>query len=123
MPRWSVASWSSNTWWTPRTSSWSSIWTGNGKVKSAFPALGNGGIAVREIPIVLSCFTRSPHFFIHPQSIATTWAPARTRYFKRPNVNFDPDRYETKQIFYPSKDGTKVPMFIVSQKGTEAGWK
>ena len=37
--------------------------------------------------------------------------------FKRPNVDFDPDRYETKQIFYPSKDGTKIPMFIVCKKG------
>jgi prolyl oligopeptidase len=37
--------------------------------------------------------------------------------FKRPNVDFEPDRYQTKQIFYPSKDGTKVPMFIVCKKG------
>ncbi|XP_046416785.1 prolyl endopeptidase [Neodiprion fabricii] len=31
--------------------------------------------------------------------------------------NFDPDLYQTKQVFYTSKDGTKVPMFIVMQKG------
>lgn len=30
--------------------------------------------------------------------------------------NFDFDQYETKQIFYPSKDGTKIPMFIVKKK-------
>jgi prolyl oligopeptidase len=39
--------------------------------------------------------------------------------FKRPHVDFDPDRYETKQIFYRSKDGTKIPMFIVCKKGTK----
>ncbi|MCK6502873.1 prolyl oligopeptidase family serine peptidase [Myxococcota bacterium] len=37
--------------------------------------------------------------------------------FKRPNVAFDPAQYETKQVFYTSKDGTKVPMFITHKKG------
>ena len=29
---------------------------------------------------------------------------------------FDPSNYETKQVFYPSKDGTKIPMFLVGKK-------
>ena len=37
-------------------------------------------------------------------------------YFK-PNLDFKSDDYETKQVFYPSKDGTKIPMFIVHKKG------
>ena len=37
----------------------------------------------------------------------------------RPNINFDFDNYEVKQIFYKSKDGTEVPMFIVHKKGLE----
>lgn len=32
-------------------------------------------------------------------------------------VDFDHSRFETKQVFVPSKDGTKIPMFIVSEKG------
>jgi prolyl oligopeptidase len=37
--------------------------------------------------------------------------------FRQPKVDFNADNYETKQIFYKSKDGTQVPMFIVHKKG------
>jgi prolyl oligopeptidase len=36
-----------------------------------------------------------------------------------PKVSFDPSRYETKLVFYPSRDGTRVPMFIVARKGVK----
>ena len=35
----------------------------------------------------------------------------------KPKMNFDFDSYETYQVFYESKDGTKVPMFISHKKG------
>jgi prolyl oligopeptidase len=37
--------------------------------------------------------------------------------FRQPKVDFDSARYETKQVFYTSKDGTRVPMFITHRKG------
>lgn len=37
--------------------------------------------------------------------------------FRQPKVDFNPADYETRQQFYTSRDGTKVPMFIVSKKG------
>jgi prolyl oligopeptidase len=37
--------------------------------------------------------------------------------FRQPKVDFDPSQYETRQQFFTSRDGTKVPMFIVSKKG------
>jgi len=37
--------------------------------------------------------------------------------FRTPKVAFKPADYEVKQVFYPSKDGTKVPMFLVHKKG------
>jgi prolyl oligopeptidase len=37
--------------------------------------------------------------------------------FRQAQVKFDPSLYEVKQIFYSSKDGTKVPMFIAHKRG------
>ncbi|MGH8004899.1 MAG: prolyl oligopeptidase family serine peptidase [Limisphaerales bacterium] len=41
----------------------------------------------------------------------------QTSIFRKPDVDFDPAGYETKQVFYPSKDGTKIPMFLTHKKG------
>jgi len=37
--------------------------------------------------------------------------------FRKPNIDFNPENYESKQVFYSSKDGTKVPMIITHKKG------
>jgi len=37
--------------------------------------------------------------------------------FRQPKVDFDASKYETKQVFYNSKDGTRVPMFLTYKKG------
>jgi len=45
-------------------------------------------------------------------------AAKTSRVFREPDIpGFIPDAYESKQIFYPSKDGTRVPMFLVYKKG------
>ena len=44
-------------------------------------------------------------------------ATGESTVYRQPEVDFDPEIYETKQVFYPSKDGTKIPMFIVHKKG------
>ena len=40
-----------------------------------------------------------------------------------PDIDFKSDNYESKQIFYASKDGTKIPMIITYKKGTELNGK
>ncbi|MBU2995796.1 prolyl oligopeptidase family serine peptidase [Cellulophaga baltica] len=41
----------------------------------------------------------------------------------KPNIDFSPNNYESKQVFYTSKDGTKVPMMITYKKGLELNGK
>ncbi|MDX3901502.1 MAG: prolyl oligopeptidase family serine peptidase [Sphingobium sp.] len=40
--------------------------------------------------------------------------------FARPELAFNPDDFVTEQLFYPSKDGTKVPMFVIRKKSLAA---
>jgi prolyl oligopeptidase len=44
-------------------------------------------------------------------------ATGKSTIFRQPKVDFNPGDYETKQVFYTSKDGTRVPMFITHKKG------
>lgn len=37
--------------------------------------------------------------------------------FRQPKLGFDPEEFETRQVFYTSKDGTRVPMFLSGKKG------
>ena len=43
--------------------------------------------------------------------------------YNKPNIDFDPGNYESKQVFFNSKDGTKVPMIITHKKGVEMDGK
>ncbi len=43
--------------------------------------------------------------------------------YQKPKVDFNGADYESKQVFYPSKDGTKIPMIITYKKGTELNGK
>jgi prolyl oligopeptidase len=58
-------------------------------------------------------FTTAPMVFVYDIETGLT-----TEYF-RTDIDFDDSEYITEQIFYTSKDGTRVPMFIVHRKDVE----
>ncbi len=58
--------------------------------------------------------------FARPTAVfALDVATGRSSLFRQPTVAFDPTQYETTQVFYPSKDGTRIPMFITHKKGLQ----
>jgi len=46
-------------------------------------------------------------------------ATGELRVFRAPQLKFEPGEFESRQVFYPSKDGTRVPMTLTFRKGTE----
>jgi prolyl oligopeptidase len=70
----------------------------------------------REDAVAFYSFTS----FTYPTTIFKyNVATGESEIFKEPAIDFDADKCEVKQVFYPSKDGTKIPMFIVHKKGLE----
>ena len=62
-------------------------------------------------------------FTYPPTSFKFNVASGVSTEYERPAVKFNPEDYETKQVFYFSKDSTKIPMFIVHKKGIELNGK
>ncbi|HEY7877050.1 MAG TPA: prolyl oligopeptidase family serine peptidase, partial [Gemmatimonadaceae bacterium] len=92
----------------------------NGSVKGyvALPGIGSvGGLSGRmDTPELFYGFTS----FLYPTTVFRyDFTTGRSTPFQTPQVAFDPSRYETRQVFYRSKDGTRVPMFITAAKGVK----
>lgn len=86
------------------------------------PALGavygiNSDIDDTEVFFNFRSFTFPPTIYRYDidKKVAET-------YFE-PELDFNPSDYETKQVFFKSKDGIKVPMFIVHKKGLKLNGK
>ncbi|KIC91690.1 prolyl oligopeptidase family protein [Flavihumibacter sp. ZG627] len=74
----------------------------------------DGNMDDKDLFYTFSSYTYPPTIFRY--DIATE----KSSVFKAPTIpSYDPKAYETKQVFYPSKDGTRVPMFITHKKGIE----
>jgi prolyl oligopeptidase len=56
--------------------------------------------------------------FLYPTTVFRyDFETGRPEVFRAPEIRFDPTSYETRQVFYRSKDGTRVPMFVTHKKG------
>ena len=80
------------------------------------PALGTAGGfgGWRDDKVLFYSFTS----FTFPATIYKyDIATGASEVFRKPEVKFTPEDYETKQVFFASKDGTQVPMFVVHKKG------
>jgi len=58
--------------------------------------------------------------FTYPSTIFRyNIASGESELYESPDIDFDPNQYETRQVFFTSKDGTKIPMFITHKKNLE----
>ncbi len=80
------------------------------------PSLGaaSGFDGEKEDTFVFYTFTS----FIYPSTIYKyDIATGKSELFRKSEAKFNSDEYQTNQIFFKSKDGTKIPMFVVHKKG------
>jgi prolyl oligopeptidase len=92
----------------------------DGKQRSeiTLPSLGSTGVSVNDKndPEIFYYFTSFTYpYLIYKYDVDKE----KSELFKTTEVKFNPDDFETKQVFYTSKDGTKIPMFIIYKKGIE----
>jgi prolyl oligopeptidase len=90
--------------------------TGNEEKEIALPGIGSvAGFGGRQSDTELFYQFTS---FTYPSVIYKYDIPTGTStVFRKSEIDFDIENYETKQVFYESKDGTRVPMFVVHKKG------
>ncbi len=84
--------------------------------KVKLPSIGTaGGFGAEKTDSVLYYVFTS---FTYPGTIFKyNIATGNSELYWKPAIDFNPDDYVTEQVFYKSKDGTKIPMFIVYKKG------
>ncbi|MBI1343738.1 MAG: prolyl oligopeptidase family serine peptidase [Terrimonas sp.] len=80
------------------------------------PGIGTvGGFGAKkdekELFYVFTSYTTPPTIYQYDIS------SGKSSVYKKSEMKFNPDDYESKQVFYTSKDGTKIPMIITYKKG------
>ncbi len=81
------------------------------------PGMGtaSGFSAKKEDELIYFSFSN----YVNPGSIYSLEPKTGTiELYRKPAIDFDAENYESKQVFYTSKDGTKIPMLISYKRGT-----
>jgi prolyl oligopeptidase len=96
------------------------IFTLNGKPAGTitYPTLGSATELIGRAD-AHEGFYSFESFTIPPAIYRYDVTTGKTDIFAKPTVPFASDQYEVKQVFYKSKDGTRIPMFISSKKGVK----
>jgi prolyl oligopeptidase len=81
-----------------------------------YPTIGTGSVVYGRENSKVGFYTFSS-FTVPPTIYRYDIATGKTVVWSKSKAPFDSDKYEVKQVFYTSKDGTKVPMFIAGKKG------
>jgi prolyl oligopeptidase len=97
-----------------------SIYTLDGKSIGSidYPGIGSGS-GVYGLPSQGEGFYSFESFIRPPTIFRYDTRSGKSEVFATPKVPFDTSQYELTQVFYTSKDGTRVPMFIAGKKGLE----
>jgi prolyl oligopeptidase len=95
-----------------------SLFTLEGKRLGSLPQPGIGSIqglsGRNDTPEIFYSFAS---VLIPPTVFRYDLKTSKRAPFAETKVAFDPSRFETTQVFYPSKDGTKIPMFLTGRRG------
>ena len=81
-----------------------------------YPGIGSGSDVIGK-PEQTTGFYVFQSFILPPTIYRYDTRTGKSDIFFQPKVPFDSSQYEIKQVFYTSKDGTRVPMFVAGRKG------
>jgi prolyl oligopeptidase len=81
-----------------------------------YPTIGTGSVVVGRENSKTGFYTFSS-FTVPPTIFRYDIVTGKTAVWSLSKAPFDSEKYEVKQVFYTSKDGTRIPMFIAGKKG------
>lgn len=99
------------------------VYSLDGKVEHEIKLPSLGSVGFSGVKDEKDCFYNFSSFTIPGRIYKYDIDKDNSTLYLSPKVAFNPDDYITEQVFYPSKDGTKIPMFLTYKKGMKRDGK